>query len=118
MKARAPYRLECFDYESPVEVYGVVPAVDTLAGAALRFVGWDAAGAVVWDSAAGTATATVTDGPGKAYAATCGPLAAGPITDGTVAPAVYRWEVQRTDAGRRAVLVWGYLTVTGSPPDA
>jgi len=109
MKQRAPYRLEVFDVED-AEVYGTISAVDTLAGALLRFVGWDSSGTVAWDTNDPTdvhGTVTVTDATLKTYAATVAPLPAG----------VYTWEVQRTNAGQAAVLVWGYLTVTASPPD-
>jgi len=109
MKQRAPYRLEVFDAED-AEVYGTISAVDTLAGALLRFVGWNVAGDVVWDTEDPTTvhgTVTVTDATLKTYAATVAPLPAG----------VYTWEVQRTNTGQKAVLVWGYLTVTPSPPN-
>jgi len=116
MKQRAPYKCEVFDYED-AEVYGTIFAVQSLAGAALRFVGWDETGTVAWDTDNPTsipATVVVTDAAERTYAATVGPLPA--CTTPRPREKVYSWEVQRTNVGQRAVLVWGFLTVTPSPP--
>lgn len=118
MKQRAPYRLEVFDNED-WEPYGPLNNVDTLVGATLRFVGWDPDGEVVWDTDAPTdipATVTVTSLAEKTYAATAGPL---PANTSTSPPSnkVYTWAVQRTNPGQGATLVWGYVTVTPSPPN-
>lgn len=117
MKQRAPYRDEVFDNEV-YSFYGTISAVDTLSGATLRFVGWDANGAVVWDTAAPTsipAAVQVTDAGGKKYSVQVGPLPA----DQTTSPPtnkVYSWAVQRTNAGQGAALVWGFVTVTPTNP--
>lgn len=118
MRQRAPYRLEVFDNED-FSVYGTISAVNTLGGAVLRFVGWDAAGNVIWDTAAQTsipATVEITNAAAKQYSAAVGALPA----DTSTTPAgnkLYSWEVQRTNSGQRAVLVWGFVTVTPSPPN-
>lgn len=117
MKARAPYRCEAFDCE-PAEMYGSISAVDTLAGAVLRFIGWDCTGAVAWDTANQTpvnATVVVTDPEACAYAAVVAPLPA--IYTPRPAKKEYKWEVRRVDDLGQPVLVWGYLTVTPTPSD-
>lgn len=118
MRQRAPYRDEVFDCED-FAIYGSISAVDTLAGASLRFVGWDAAGNVVWDTDDQTdipALVSITDASAKRYSAAVGALPA----DTSTTPAgnkVYSWEVQRTNSGQGAALVWGFVTVTPSPPN-
>lgn len=109
MKARAPFRLECFAGED-VLIYGTLAGSESLVGATLRFIGWNAAGDVVWDSADGTggAEADVTDATARTYEAS---------VPADFAAGVYSWEIRRTDAGSRWVHVWGTLTITGEPPD-
>ncbi|MBY0513092.1 MAG: hypothetical protein K2P78_04175 [Gemmataceae bacterium] len=109
MKARAAYHLECFTGED-VSITGTLAGPESLSGATMRFVGWDAEGNVVWDSAAGTggATCTITDASARTYAAAV-------FADFDAGE--YTWVVRRTDAGLRWVHVWGTLTVTGEPPD-
>jgi hypothetical protein len=108
MKQRAPARCEVFDCES-FQPYGTIQSVDTLSGIVLQFIGWDAAGLVAWDSTTSpvprAAAAEVTDAVACTYSAIVAPLAAG----------VYTWEVRA--AGGDPVYVWGFVTVTGSPPD-
>jgi len=115
MRQRAPYRDEVFDSES-FEFFGTIYAVDTLAGASLRFVGWNEAGEVAWDTDAPTsvpATVTITDAAARTYAAVAGPV---PADESTTPPTnkVYSWQVQRTAGGEPATLVWGFITVTPS----
>lgn len=109
MKARAPYKLECFESED-VLIYGTLAGSESLAGATMRFVGWDADGAIVWDSADGTGDAEVeiTDASARTYEAT---------VPADFDAGVYTWEIRRTDSGSRWVHVWGLLTITGEPPD-
>lgn len=118
MKQRAPYYLEVFDDED-ASPYGTLNNVDSLVGAALQFIGWDENGTVVWDTDHPTsvpASISITSQTAKTYAAAVGPL---PADTSTSPPAnkVYTWKVRRTNPGQRAVLVWGFLTVTPSPPN-
>lgn len=108
MKARAPFRLECFTGED-VLIHGTLAGDESLSGATLRFVGWNAEGAIVWDSADGTgdADAEVTNAGARTYEAT---------VPADFAAGVYSWEVLRTDIGKRWVHVWGFLTITSEPP--
>jgi hypothetical protein len=109
MKARSPYRLECFEAED-VLIYGTLAGTESLVGATFRFVGWDSTGEVVWDSADGTGDAevSITDASARTYEAT---------VPADFDAGVYSWEIRRTDSGSRWVHVWGFLTITGEPPD-
>lgn len=112
MRQRAPYRDEVFDFEN-FEFYGTIYALDSLAGVSLRFVGFDSEGAVVWDTDAPTsvpATVVVTDAAARSYAAVAGPVPA--TAQNPPVNKVYSWQVQRTNSGQPATLVWGFITVT------